>query len=543
MKKIAILLLILAACVCLFAACAEGGGAKVEITTAKAGKINVSVFAQDLPADKQDKANALTPTVTLNEKKITDDGKGLYRITFDTSGEGTVSVASTTVQSGDSLTVQAGTSVTVTTTPATDWKLNVCMLDWEFVQSNTFEMPEHDVTFLVSFISKRHSVSRGGSGGGYIVLPREDYADEVEGATVEFTIDETELSNDWFYYEDEDVFVESSVEDETGNRERVNVQKVGENRFRFVMPIFDCNIVMNKRDFGKVQGVWISKRNDNDQLDPIDENEIANYISYTLTMDNATIELNTRIKRHLATLTATYLNPFYEIEDVLWEGRTHTSTKVDDTHYTFTVGYGYLTIILKNKEVPDGSHAITVNNSEHGTIAATPYAEPDAQVTVTVTPDEEYHLVTLQYSYETDVWHDIAEQNGAYVFTMPDADVTLRATFDDAPVTSGNFHVYVANAVFDGEEHALTEVVGFIELHVNEQYVEIGEITDDLTFPVELGQTITLGIHMNEGYALSSVSFRNSDVTLQNEGYYGMTEFEIGEDDLNGCVVIVFDLN
>ena len=103
--------------------------------------------------------------------------------------------------------------------------------------------------------------------------------------------------------------------------------------------------------------------------------------------------------------------------------------------------------------------------------------------------------------------------------------------------------MYVANAVLDGEEHALTEVVGFIELHVNEQYVEIGEITDDLTFPVELGQIITLGIHMNEAYALSSVSFRNSDVTLQNEGYYGMTEFEIGEDDLNGCVVIVFDLN
>ena len=539
MKKLAILLLVVAALICLFAACEEGGGAKVEITTSKSGTINVSVFAQDVPADKQDKANTLTPTVTLNEKQITDDGKGLYRINFDTSGEGTVSVDSTTVQTGAFVTAQAGTTVTVNVAPANEWKLNVCMLDWEVVESSTFVMPDHDVTFLVSFVSKRHSVSLGGSGGRYIIT---EGSDAVEGTTVEFSINETDLSMYWYYYEDEDVFVESSVEDEMGNRERVNVQKVGENRFCFVMPTFDCNIVMNRREFGKVEGVYFSKRKANDQLDQIDENEIANHITYTLTMDNETIELNTRIKRHVATLNITYLNPLYEIDDVRWDSRTNSTTKVDDTHYTFTVGYSHLLVILKDKEVPSGSHAITVNNPEHGTIAADKaYAEAGETVTVTVTPDGDYHLATLQYSYETDVWNDIAEQNGAYVFTMPDADVTLRATFDDAPVTSGNLHIYVQGLVGDENEYSLSGVfseIRWIDSKENQDIID--EVPDTLTLPVELG-TFSVWYWINEEYQCLGAYFRNSDVSSQY-GNYGRAEFDVQEGDLNGNLVFIVAL-
>ena len=507
------------------------------ITTSKSGTVEVGVYSADEVT--KGKANGYTPGVSVDEKDITDDGKGLYRIIFDTSGEGTVSVASTTVQTGDSVTVQAGTSVTVNVTPATDWKLNVCMLDWEVVQSNTFVMPEHDVTFLVSFVSKRHSISLGGSGGGYIIT---EGSEAVEETTVEFSINEADLEAYWYYYEDEDVFVESSVEDETGNRERVNVQKVGENRFRFVMPAFDCNIVMNKREFGKVDGVYFSKRNNaNGQLNQIDENEIANYITYTLTMDNETIELNTRIKRHVATLNITYLNPLYEVEDVRWDSRTNSTTKVDDTHYTFTVGYSHLVIILKDKEVPSGSHTITVNNSEHGTVSAPAYAEQNDQVTVTVTPDDEYRLVTLQYSYENDVWNDITLQDGAYVFTMPDAEVTLRATFDNTPETTGVLRVCVANVVYEGDEYSLTEVVDQLGLAVNGSIVEIGDLVDNMTINVELGQELSMGIWMKEGFSLEMVSFHNEDVTT-NKGNFGAAYFLIGEDDLNCELVIVFNV-
>ena len=534
LKKSFIFILLILGLVAILVACDGQGATSVEIVTSKSGEIDVVVYPSN--GDSKEQAE-LTPIVDVADKDITDDGKGLYRIIFDTSGEGMVSVASTTVQTGDSVTVQAGTSVTVNVTPATDWKLNVCMLDWEVVESSTFVMPEHDVTFLVSFVSKRHSVSRGGSGGGYIIT---EGSDAVEGTTVEFSINGADLSTDGWYYEDEDVFVESSVEDETGNHKRVNVQKVGENRFSFVMPTADCNIVMNRRELGKVNGVYFSKRNaNNGQLDQIYENEIANYITYTLTMDNEPLELNTRVKRHLATLNITYLNPLYEVEDVRWDSRTNSTTKVDNTQYTFTVGYSYLLVILKDKEVPSGSHTITVNNSEHGRISAPAYAEQNDQVTVTVTPDEEYHLVTLQYSCENDVWNDITLQNGAYVFTMPDADMTLRATFDNTPETTGVLRVHVANIVYDGDEYSLTEVVDQLGLAVNSQPVEIGDLVDNMTINVELGQVLSMGIWMKEGFSLEMVYFHNEDVTT-NKGNFGAAYFVIGEDDLNCDLVIIF---
>ena len=506
------------------------------ITTSKSGTIAVSVYSADEVT--KGKSDGYTPGVSVDEKDITDDGKGLYRIIFDTSGEGTVSVASTAVQSGDTLTVQAGTSVTVTTTPATDWKLNVCMLDWEVVQSNTFVMPEHDVTFLVSFVSKRHSISLGGSGGGYIIA---EGSDAVEGTTVEFSINEEDLEAYWYYYEDEDVFVESSVEDETGNRERVNVQKVGENRFRFVMPTFDCNIVMNRREFGKVEDVYFSKRNNaNGQLNPIDENEIANHITYTLTMDNETIELNTRIKRHVATLNITYLNPLYEVEDVRWDSRTNSTTKVDDTHYTFTVGYSHLLVILKDKEVPAGSHTITLNDTTHGSISVSePYAAADDTVVVTVTADDDYVLSTLKYSYDGGaVENNIVEQGGVYSFTMPDDDVTITAVFAEAPTSTGlQLSATGDKNSGDYNDYDLVDVLGDIVLLVDYAEVATGEIVNNMILPTEPGD-IYVQFSMCEGYKLLGIYFKNSNVMIDGNGDWGCAEFDVQEGDTALVLVV-----
>ena len=506
------------------------------ITTSKSGTVEVSVYSQDAIA--KGKTDGYTPGVSVDEKDITDDGKGIYRIIFDKSGEGTVSVASTAVQSGDSVTVQAGTSVTVTTTPATDWKLNVCMLDWEVVQSNTFVMPEHDVTFLVSFVSKRHSISLGGSGGGYIIT---EGSDAVEGTTVEFSINEADLEAYWYYYEDEDVFVESSVEDETGNRERVNVQKVGENRFRFVMPTFDCNIVMNRREFGKVEDVYFSKRNNaNGQLDHIDENEIANYITYTLTMDNETIELNTRIKRHVATLNITYLNPLYEVEDVRWDSRTNSTTKVGDTQYIFTVGYSHLVVILKDKEVPAGSHTITLNDTTHGSISVSePYAAADDTVVVTVTADDDYVLSTLKYSYDGGaVENNIVEQGGVYSFTMPDDDVTITATFSEAPTQTGlQLSATGDKNSGDYNDYDLADVIMNIVLLVDYSEVSAGEIVNNMILPTEPGD-IYVQFNMREEYKLLGIYFKNSNVMIDGNGDWGAAEFEVEEGDTDLVLVV-----
>ena len=535
-KLIVFVILILLLALVLVACDEEKDLGTEAITTSKSGTVEVSVYSQDAIA--KGKTDGYTPGVSVDEKDITDDGKGLYRIIFDTSGEGTVSVASTTVQSGDSVTVQAGTSVTVTTTPATDWKLNVCMLDWEVVQSNTFVMPEHDVTFLVSFVSKRHSISLGGSGGGYIIT---EGSDAVEGTTVEFSINEADLEAYWYYYEDEDVFVESSVEDETGNRERVNVQKVGENRFRFVMPTFDCNIVMNRREFGKVEDVYFSKRNNaNGQLNPIDENEIANYITYTLTMDNETIELNTRIKRHVATLNITYLNPLYEVEDVRWDSRTNSTTKVGDTQYTFTVGYSHLVVILKDKEVPAGSHTITLNDTTHGSISVSePYAAADDTVVVTVTADDDYVLSSLKYSYDGGaVENTIVNQGGVYSFTMPDDDVTITATFSEAPTQTGlQLSATGDKNSGDYNDYDLADVIMNIVLLVDYSEVSAGEIVNNMILPTEPGD-IYVQFSMCEGYKLLGIYFKNSNVMIDGNGDWGCAEFDVQEGDTALVLVV-----
>lgn len=535
-KLIVFVILILLLALVLVACDEEKDLGTEAITTSKSGTVEVSVYSQDAIA--KGKTDGYTPGVTIDEKDITDDGKGIYRIIFDTSGEGTVSVASTTVQSGDSVTVQAGTSVTVTTTPATDWKLNVCMLDWEVVQSNTFVMPEHDVTFLVSFVSKRHSISLGGSGGGYIIT---EGSDAVEGTTVEFSINEADLEAYWYYYEDEDVFVESSVEDETGNRERVNVQKVGENRFRFVMPTFDCNIVMNRREFGKVEDVYFSKRNNaNGQLNPIDENEIANYITYTLTMDNETIELNTRIKRHVATLNITYLNPLYEVEDVRWDSRTNSTTKVGDTQYTFTVGYSHLVVILKDKEVPAGSHTITLNDTTHGSISVSePYAAADDTVVVTVTADDDYVLSSLKYSYDGGaVENTIVNQGGVYSFTMPDDDVTITATFSEAPTQTGlQLSATGDKNSGDYNDYDLADVIMNIVLLVDYSEVSAGEIVNNMILPTEPGD-IYVQFSMCEGYKLLGIYFKNSNVMIDGNGDWGCAEFDVQEGDTALVLVV-----
>ena len=535
-KLIVFVILILLLALVLVACDEEKDLGTEAITTSKSGTVEVSVYSQDAIA--KGKTDGYTPGVTIDEKDITDDGKGIYRIIFDTSGEGTVSVASTTVQSGDSVTVQAGTSVTVTTTPATDWKLNVCMLDWEVVQSNTFVMPEHDVTFLVSFVSKRHSISLGGSGGGYIIT---EGSDAVEGTTVEFSINEADLEAYWYYYEDEDVFVESSVEDETGNRERVNVQKVGENRFRFVMPTFDCNIVMNRREFGKVEDVYFSKRNNaNGQLNPIDENEIANYITYTLTMDNETIELNTRIKRHVATLNITYLNPLYEVEDVRWDSRTNSTTKVGDTQYTFTVGYSHLVVILKDKEVPAGSHTITLNDTTHGSISVSePYAAADDTVVVTVTADDDYVLSSLKYSYDGGaVENNIVKQGDVYSFTMPDDDVTITATFSEAPTQTGlQLSATGDKNSGDYNDYDLADVIMNIVLLVDYSEVSAGEIVNNMILPTEPGD-IYVQFSMCEGYKLLGIYFKNSNVMIDGNGDWGCAEFDVQEGDTALVLVV-----
>ena len=78
MKKILIVLIAALSLLFVCAACSELTIAEIE--TSKAGKIDVGIFDQNVPAEKQDQSMQLTPVVDTTDKSITDDGKGLYRI-------------------------------------------------------------------------------------------------------------------------------------------------------------------------------------------------------------------------------------------------------------------------------------------------------------------------------------------------------------------------------------------------------------------------------------------------------------------------------
>lgn len=67
----------------------------------------------------------------------------------------------------------------------------------------------------------------------------------------------------------------------------------------------------------------------------------------------------------------------------------------------------------------------------HGTVECQRVCLPGQTVTVSLTPDENYVIGTVSYNDGTD--HLVSPQNGSYTFTMPDADVTVSATFSVSP--------------------------------------------------------------------------------------------------------------
>ncbi len=67
---------------------------------------------------------------------------------------------------------------------------------------------------------------------------------------------------------------------------------------------------------------------------------------------------------------------------------------------------------------------------EHGTVVASPEeAYYNSDITLTVTPDENYYIGTVSYNDGTD--HVITPVNDIYSFKMPKHDVTVSATFLD----------------------------------------------------------------------------------------------------------------
>lgn len=87
-------------------------------------------------------------------------------------------------------------------------------------------------------------------------------------------------------------------------------------------------------------------------------------------------------------------------------------------------------IALYNELTPK---TITVNPTVHGEIAAPATAYADDTVTLTVSPEEMYQVISVTVNGE-----EIITDEGVYSFVMPDENVTIAATFDFGTKLAGH---------------------------------------------------------------------------------------------------------
>ena len=96
---------------------------------------------------------------------------------------------------------------------------------------------------------------------------------------------------------------------------------------------------------------------------------------------------------------------------------------------------------LENATTPSTSYAITVEDSDNGTVTPSRTRAPKGlTVTLTVKLDEGYKLDTLTVTDKNGNELKLTDKgNGKYTFTMPASAVTVEASFtkDDTPVDTG----------------------------------------------------------------------------------------------------------
>ena len=190
--------------------------------------------------------------------------------------------------------------------------------------------------------------------------------------------------------------------------------------------------------------------------------------------------------------------------------------------------------------MPAGSHTITLNDTTHGSISVSePYAAADDTVVVTVTADDDYVLSSLKYSYDGGaVENTIVNQGGVYSFTMPDDDVTITATFSEAPTQTGLLLSATGDKNSgDYNDYDLVDVLGDIVLLVDYAEVGTGEIVNNMILPTEPGN-IYVQFSMCEGYKLLGIYFKNSNVMIDGNGDWGCAEFDVQEGDTALVLVV-----
>ena len=156
------------------------------------------------------------------------------------------------------------------------------------------------------------------------------------------------------------------------------------------------------------------------------------------------------------------------------------------------------------------TYAVEIGSIANGSVTANPTnAAKDATVTLTVTPDTGYKLaddsltVTQKGGSET-VTLTAGTTANTYTFTMPEADVTVAATFEAIP-----YAITTTETGLDADENGTINITG--------TSVTTGD--DDAT-TATVGNEITVAITAPTGKAVKSVT--SADATVK----VGATEKE-----------------
>ncbi|MBP5209797.1 MAG: hypothetical protein J6125_02940 [Clostridia bacterium] len=520
MKKIAIILLLLICCLCLLTACAgkgKGTANSQKITTSKSGKIDVSVHTPG-EANKEGKIE-LTPLLSVEQKGITDDAKGLRLLTATKTGEGSVSLSGQKARPGE--------TITVTAAPADKWKLASISVNGEPLPEgvSSFTMPDRDVAVAVVFADRRHLLLLGDHVTCDLTERPENWNEYsspaytvLEGDRYVVTVDYEDENG---YYDDEDVAC-AYYDYATSQTVPVALRAEGSGRYSFTAPAADCYISVTTHACKRVTGVSVFEGTGNDAVDYTDLCQV------TVLCDGQPYTLGDRV-RQTARFSVSVTAPFPFLTDTVTYNeqgsyRTYSlAATVTDNVAVFDAGLLWVDscdLRLSVRRV----WSLVCDDCEGGEISVDRTGATRGEtVTVTVTPDDGFIPDALRYTTDGVTYTDLLPSDrlfsdGVYTFDMPaggeDGSVRLTASFKacewyDCSIDDDRLGAWTVTGALSG--------------------VHTAESEGGNTVRLIWGESFTVTLTAGEGYLLHRVGFYSNcrHTTVIQREYMDSTEYEM----------------
>ncbi|MBQ4388201.1 MAG: hypothetical protein II822_11445, partial [Prevotella sp.] len=167
--------------------------------------------------------------------------------------------------------------------------------------------------------------------------------------------------------------------------------------------------------------------------------------------------------------------------------------------------------------------SIDIDNMSNGEVTASTTAATEGEtVTLTVTPDEGYRLVSLTVTNGSTTVGTTATSDNTYTFEMPKGDVTVSASFEAIPASEYSVWNKTAGKGYsslNAAVSALSSATGDIELEVNEDQTLTGRLTWSKAFALTITPTkdITIKGHTNQMWLLANAD--NGSMTIGNSSH------------------------